>query len=155
MHSLPKRFFLCYCLLRGGGGIRGPLELSTRVSWKLFPPSLLPPLPAPPPHSAKFLKSRLEEWTAPCMFPVWPREHRRSSQWSGSKAGPRRRSREGPCSSLEAQMFSSWPEHGTLVGDPAFVCSGFRVRDYAAGAARPGWPRGGPETRRPASFVDF
>lgn len=40
---------------RRGGGIRGPLELSTWVSWKLFP-SLLPGLPAPPPHRAKFLK---------------------------------------------------------------------------------------------------
>lgn len=60
-----------------------------------------------------------------------------------------------PARRWKHRCFLPGPDAAPCSGDPAFVCRGFRGRDYPAGATRPGRPRGGPETRRPASFVDF
>lgn len=150
--------FLCHCLLpdvvdpRAPGAFHlGQWEAFCLLAGPLFRgpllhPAKIPKISAPGPDRAGragFLAAGV-------------RVKEPGPGWGRREPGARgRRSGEGPRALLEAQMFSSWPRSAPRSAGPPVVCPGFRGRDYAAGEARPGRPRGGPGTRRSASFVDF
>lgn len=144
------KVFLCYCLLRGVVNPTAPETFHLGQLEAL----LATPLLTPPPSRAKFLKKNLSSGRllSPVHFLKDEAREKKSGArglkrggGGGCRGRRRRRSREGPCAPLEAQMFSSWPRRGALVGRAGVCVSGFPRKGLRSGSdsARQaaGWAR--------------